>query len=55
MLIFGVDAQKRSHTIVAVDDHGRQRNVRTIATTTATHLDALCWAQRLGEERLWAN
>jgi transposase len=55
MLIFGVDAHKRSHTIVAVDNHGRQRNVRTIATTTAAHLDALCWAQRLGEERLWAN
>jgi len=43
MLIFGVDAHKRSHTIVAIDEHGRQRAVRTIAATTAAHLDALRW------------
>ena len=54
MLIFGVDAHKRSHTIVAVDKHGRQRGVRTIAATTASHLDALRWAQRQSEQRLWA-
>jgi len=38
----------------SVDDHGRERNVRTIATTTAAHLDALCRAQRLDEGGLWA-
>ena len=54
MLIFGVDAHKRSHTIVAVDKQGRQRGVRTIAATTASHLDALRWAQRQSEQRLWA-
>jgi transposase len=54
MLIFGVDAHKRSHTIVAIDEHGRKRAVRTIATTTSAHLDGLRWAQRQSDDRLWA-
>jgi transposase len=54
MLILGVDAHKRSHTIAAVDAAGRQLATTTIKTTTAAHLAGLRWAQRHGTERLWA-
>lgn len=39
MVTLGVDAHKRSHTIVAVDEAGRQLAVRTIGTTTLVPLD----------------
>ena len=35
MVIFGIDAHKRTHTVVAVDAHGRQLGGRTLGTTTA--------------------
>jgi transposase len=54
MLILGVDAHKRSHTIVAVDAGGQQLAATTIKTTSAAHLGGLRWAERLGDERLWA-
>jgi transposase len=54
MVVLGVDAHKRSHTIVVVDDAGRQLASRTIGTTTGAHLDGLRWASEQGEQRLWA-
>jgi transposase len=39
MVVLGIDAHKRSHTVVAVDETGRKLGERTIATTTADHLD----------------
>ena len=54
MVVLGVDAHKRSHTIVAVDDLGRKLGERTLGTTTADHLELLAWAERFGTERLWA-
>jgi transposase len=54
MLILGVDAHKRTHTIVAVDERGRQIAQRTITATTADHLALLAWAEQFGDERLWA-
>ena len=54
MLIFGVDAHKRTHTIVAIDEHGRQLRSLTIAATTSAHLDGLRWAERQSDERVWA-
>ena len=54
MVIFGIDAHKRTHTVVAVSDAGRELACRTVATTTAAHLDLLGWAQGLAEERMWA-
>lgn len=54
MVTLGVDAHKRTHTIVAVDQHGRQIAERTIGTTTKDHLGLLRWAAQLGDDRAWA-
>lgn len=55
MIMLGIDAHKRTHTVVAVDDLGRQLGVKTTtATTSADHLDLMRWADQFGAERSWA-
>ncbi|MDV6271842.1 IS110 family RNA-guided transposase, partial [Rhodococcus globerulus] len=56
MITLGVDAHKRTHTIVAVDPNGRQLASKTITTTTKEHLGLLTWAEQLakGNGLLWA-
>src|SRR5262249_28315684 len=55
MVVLGIDAHKRTHTVVAVDEVGRQLGVRvTRATSTAAHLDLVVWADRFGPGRIWA-
>jgi transposase len=54
MVVLGIDAHKRSHTVVAVDDIGRKLGERTLGTTTADHLVMLTWAEQFGADRLWA-
>ncbi|MFF4866349.1 transposase [Streptomyces sp. NPDC001231] len=54
MVVFGIDAHKRNHTAVAVDDRGRKLGERTTGTTSGDHLRLLTWAQRWGGDRLWA-
>src|ERR1700752_4687198 len=54
MMVIGIDAHKRSHTAVRVDEMGRQGFVKTVGTTTEDHLRLLKWAVGLAEERLWA-
>jgi transposase len=55
MVVLGIDAHKRTHTVVAVDEAGRQLGVRvTQATSTAVHLELVRWAGRFGPERMWA-
>jgi transposase len=55
MVVLGIDAHKRSHTVVAVDEAGRQLGVRVTRTaSTAAHLDLVVWAGRFGPERRWA-
>ena len=54
MMVIGIDAHKRSHTAVTVDEMGRQGFVKTVGTTTQDHLRLLKWAGGLAEERLWA-
>ena len=54
MLILGVDAHKRSHTVVVTDVTGKQLGVKTFGTTTADHLELVRWADRHGSERCWA-
>ena len=51
MVTFGVDAHKRTHTIVAVDDRGRSLGQTTIGTTSKDHLGLVRWAVRFGAER----
>ena len=54
-MILGIDAHKRSHTVVAIDAVGRQLGTKTTtATTSDDHLDLLRWADRFGPERTWA-
>jgi len=54
MLILGVDAHKRTHTVVVTDATGKQVGVKTLGTTTADHLELVRWADRHGNERCWA-
>lgn len=55
MIVIGVDAHKRSHTMVAVDAGGRRLGEKTVEATTAGHLAALRWARaEHGAELLWA-
>lgn len=54
MIVLGIDAHKRSHTVVVVDDVGRKLAERTLGTTTADHLTLLTWVEKFDGERLWA-
>jgi transposase len=54
-VFLGIDAHKRTHTVVAVDEAGRKLGERTtMATTTEAHLELVRWAQRFGDRRRWA-
>jgi transposase len=55
MITLGIDAHKRTHTVVAIDDAGRELAQKTTAATTSDdHLEMLRWAERFGAERTWA-
>lgn len=54
MVILGIDAHKRSHTVVAVDEVGRQLAVKTVTATTPGHLELWEWARSFGVARCWA-
>lgn len=49
-MIVGIDAHKRTHTLVAIDERGQRRGSVTIPATSDGHLDALRWAKALGPE-----
>jgi transposase len=53
MVTLGVDAHKRSHTVVAADEQGRRIGQVTVTATSAGHLRALGWASQW-PERSWA-
>jgi len=44
MTVVGVDAHKRTHTLVAVDELGRKLGERTVTATSDGHLQAVEWA-----------
>jgi len=55
MVTLGIDAHKRTHTVVAVDEVGCELGQKTTtATTSADHLEMLRWAERFGPDRTWA-
>ena len=55
MVVLGIDAHKRTHTVVAVDEIGRQLGVKvTQSTSSAAHLELVRWADRFGSDRRWA-
>src|SRR6476646_9861628 len=54
MIIVGVDAHKRTHTCVAVDDRGRKLGEKTVPATSAGNASALKWALlEYGPELTW--
>jgi transposase len=55
MVIIGVDAHKKTHTMCAIDDVGRKVGEKTVAAHTDGHLEALMWAREaFGVEMRWA-
>jgi transposase len=54
MVIFGIDAHKHTHTVVAVDEVGRRLAAKTVPATTAGHLELVVWARNRAETRTWA-
>jgi transposase len=53
--IVGVDAHKRSHTLVAVDASGRKLGEKVSKTTNSGHIEAMRWARKMfGPEVVWA-
>ena len=52
MMIIGIDAHKRSHAAVTVDEMGRQGLTETIGTTTQDRPRLLKWAVGLDEGRV---
>ena len=55
MIVIGVDAHKRTHTLVALDGvTGANRGQRTIAASDDGALDALRFAAATDRERVWA-
>lgn len=51
MVVVGVDAHKRTHTLVAVDEVGRKLGERTVSATRDGHLEAITWAARWAERQ----
>jgi transposase len=49
MVVVGVDAHKRTHTLVAIDEAGRKLAEKTVAATPDGHLEAVAWARRWPE------
>lgn len=55
MVIVGIDAHKRTHTAVAIDQAGRKLGEKTtLATTTEANLELVRWADGFGTERCFA-
>ena len=53
MVVLGIDAHKKTHTVVAVDETGRQLGCLTVTANGEGHLRAVKWAASWGERR-WA-
>lgn len=50
----GVDAHKRTHTVVAADAAGKKLGEKTVPSTTVGHTAALTWARRrFGTDLVW--
>jgi transposase len=56
LVVFGIDPHKATHTVVAVDEVGRQVDQRTVAARTPQHRELITWAHRTADDRdrVWA-
>lgn len=54
MIIVGIDAHKRTHMLVAIDEAGRKVGEKVVPATTDGHRSGLLWARRrFGRDLLW--
>jgi transposase len=53
MVMLGSDSHKRTHTLVATDDNGRELAEKTVKATPVGHLEVRRWAEQWAE-RTWA-
>ena len=44
-VVVGVDAHRRTHTLVAVDELGRKLAEKTVGTSSQSHGEAVRWAR----------
>ena len=52
--VVGVDAHKRTHTLVAVNPVGRKLGEKTVSATTLGHSSAMMWVRaRYGRDVVW--
>jgi transposase len=49
MIMIGVDSHKRSHTVVALDEVGRNVGQKTVVTDSEGHLQLLRWSRQFEE------
>jgi transposase len=54
MVLLGVDPHKDTHTVVAVDQAGRQLDQRTVPARTLGHGELVGWARMHWPDRRWA-
>ena len=48
-------SDERTHTVMAIDEAGRQLGTKTMtSTTTEANLGVLRWAEAFGSDRRWA-
>lgn len=55
MIIIGIDAHKKTHTAVAIDQVGRKLATTTVDATSDGHLKLLAWARRWPERSFAAE
>ncbi|MEX7471350.1 IS110 family transposase [Mycobacterium adipatum] len=54
MNVVGIDAHKRSHTLVAVNHLGAKQGEKTVTATTSGHLEAMQWVRaKFGDDVVW--
>jgi transposase len=51
MIVIGVDSHKHTHTAVATEETGRKLAEKTVAATSAGHLELVRWATRFADRR----
>ncbi|MBE1470806.1 transposase [Kibdelosporangium phytohabitans] len=54
MIVVGIDAHKRTHTAIVVNQLGRTLATKTTGTTSKDNLTLLRWATEHDNERIWA-
>jgi transposase len=51
LVLFGIDPHKATHTVVAVDELGRQLAQHTVAARTPQHRELIIWARTTADDK----